>query len=180
MFSFKRSLIALVFISVLVGSIAILIPFVSRGQGNTPFGPRRFYLTREQAYKGNQALTACASGFHMASMWEIVDPSNLKYDTTLGATTADSGFGPPTLVAVSAELIFNRGWVRTGARSASLSAGDPGTRNCDAYTSDGATAVGTVAWLPVDWATTVLHPTAPFDAEVARCNTPQQVWCVQD
>lgn len=179
MFSFKRSMTAIVFIAALVGSIATLMPLMSRGQGHTPFGPRRFYLT-ENSFTGSQALTACAAGYHMSSMWEIVDPSNLKYDTSLGATTADSGFGPPTLVVVNADLIFNRGWVRTGARSSSLSAGDPGLRNCDAYTSDAENAVGTVAWLPRDWATTLLHPTAPFDVEVAVCSTPQQVWCVQD
>jgi hypothetical protein len=32
-------------------------------------GLRRFYLTPYWRY-GNTALTACASGYHMASMWE--------------------------------------------------------------------------------------------------------------
>ena len=32
----------------------------------------------------------------MASMWEIHDPSDLRYDTDLGLTLADSGSGPPS------------------------------------------------------------------------------------
>ena len=40
----------------------------------------------------------------MASLGEIHDTSNLRYDTDLGLTLADSGFGPP--------IVF--GWIRTG------------------------------------------------------------------
>jgi hypothetical protein len=46
----------------------------------------------------------------MASMWEISDPSNLRYDTQLGVTTADSGFGPPA----GTSFVAFFGWVRTG------------------------------------------------------------------
>ena len=44
---------------------------------------RRFYLTKNQL-QGNQAINACASGYHMASYWEIHDLSTLQYDTSLG------------------------------------------------------------------------------------------------
>ena len=64
---------------------------------------RAFYLTTT-THTGAQATTACAAGFHMASLWEIFDPSNLRYDATVGATADDSGAGPP----------FLGGWVRTG------------------------------------------------------------------
>ena len=57
---------------------------------------RKFYLT-QTGFTGSQALTACANGYHMASLWEILDPSNLRYNTTLGFTTQDSGFGPPSI-----------------------------------------------------------------------------------
>ncbi len=59
-------------------------------------GPRKFYLTKTY-HNGAQALSACATGYHMASMWEIHQPSNLRYDTDLGFIVADSGFGPPVL-----------------------------------------------------------------------------------
>ena len=67
-------------------------------------GPREFYLTKT-SFDGAHALTACASGFHMASLWEIFNVSVLEYDTSLGFTSADSGFGPPTV---------QNGWIRTG------------------------------------------------------------------
>ena len=57
-------------------------------------GMRQFYLT-EAVVQGDQPITACAAGYHFASFWEIADPSNLKYNTTLGYTWSDSGQGPP-------------------------------------------------------------------------------------
>ncbi len=58
-------------------------------------GPRKFYLTKT-LHTGAQALSACATGYHMASLWEIHDPTNLRYNTELGFTSgSDSGFGPP-------------------------------------------------------------------------------------
>src|SRR4029450_11293782 len=42
--------------------------------------PRRlFYLTTSRV-NALGALNACAAGFHFASLWEIFDTSNLKYD----------------------------------------------------------------------------------------------------
>ena len=37
-------------------------------------GPRKFYLTKTE-HNGAQALSACAPGYHMASLWEIHDPT---------------------------------------------------------------------------------------------------------
>lgn len=66
--------------------------------------PRQFYLTTS-TFNGSQPLRACAAGYHFASFWEILDPSNLVYNTTLGYQNADSGFGPPTNVT---------GFIRSG------------------------------------------------------------------
>jgi len=74
-------------------------------------GLRGYYLT-QSTYQGNETLTACASGYHFASLWEILDPSNLKYDTDLGMVRDDSGQGPPSYV---------EGWVRTGYYSSTSS-----------------------------------------------------------
>jgi hypothetical protein len=84
---------------------------------------RGYYLTTT-LHNGAQATTACAAGFHMASLWEMFDTSNLKYETGLGFTRPDSGFGPP----------LSLGWVRTGG-NASFST-TPGFANCNAWTSD--------------------------------------------
>ena len=74
MYSFKKSLIALVGLVALVGGLAALLPLIGRGQGggNNPLTRdtrRLFYLT-QTTHDGSQALTACASGYHMASLWE--------------------------------------------------------------------------------------------------------------
>jgi hypothetical protein len=55
-------------------------------------GPRKFYVTKT-THSGAQALSACAEGYHMASLREIFDTSNLRYDTELGGTTDDSEEG---------------------------------------------------------------------------------------
>ena len=112
MFSFKRSLIALVGLLVLVGGLAAVMPLVSRGQGGNPLtrDTRKSYYVTKTSHDGSEALTACAEGYHMASLWEIFDTSNLRYDTQLGATAQDSGLGPPSISGLS------EGWIRTGTK----------------------------------------------------------------
>src|SRR5512133_3687902 len=108
----KNSIIALAVLVILIGGLAALLPLVGLGQV-TPgpkqpppsFGrPGNFYLTKT-SHNGAEALTACAAGYHMASFWEIRDPSNLRYNTAYGYKTDDSGLGPPTA----------GGWIRTGS-----------------------------------------------------------------
>jgi hypothetical protein len=74
-------------------------------------GLRGYYLT-ESTYNGADAdgtdgngAGVCAEGYHFASLWEILDPSNLKYDTGLGMVRDDSGQGPPTFP-------YFGGWLR--------------------------------------------------------------------
>jgi hypothetical protein len=114
MHSFQKSWIGLLVLAMVV--VAALVPVVGqgRGTGQPPFAPRAFYLTQTQ-HTGGEALTACAAGYHMASLWEIFDPSNLRYESDLGRKNDDSGFGPPT-----GEV----GWIRTGGlQMGSTSAG---------------------------------------------------------
>jgi len=70
---------------------------------------RRFYVSPDKAFDGDDVLTACAAGYHAASLWEIWDPTNLVYDTTLGYPDSDSTDGLPTSII---------GWVRTGYHDA--------------------------------------------------------------
>ncbi|HHO47724.1 MAG TPA: hypothetical protein ENN06_04615 [Desulfobacteraceae bacterium] len=60
-------------------------------------GRKIFYLTAAN-YHTNEALTACGAGYHMASLWEILNVTNLvyEYDNPAAYTKADSGYGPPS------------------------------------------------------------------------------------
>jgi len=127
--------------------------------------PGRYYLT-PTTYRGNNALTACERGYHMASLGEILDPSNLVYDTTVGYTLTDSGQGPPTSLA---------GWVRTGTASSGVNT--PGQGNCLAWTSSSAANYGTLVNLPLDW--TAGTDIGPWDVTTGQCSSFHFVWCVR-
>lgn len=136
-------------------------------------GLREYYLT-QSTYNGADAdgtdgngAGVCADGYHFASLWEILDPSNLKYDTDLGRTQADSGQGPPTL---------SYGWVRTGYSSSTSST--PGWGNCNAWTSSSGEHSGTTAYLPRDW--TAGRDIYVWEVYAPRCNVNRYVWCVAD
>ena len=130
--------------------------------------PPKYYLTIVSK-PGNQALTACATGYHMASLWEILDTTNLEYDTTLGVTLGDSGSGPPTNFY---------GWVRTGYIAGSSTT--PGRGNCDGWTSASASDYGTFVLLPRDW-TVAAGLTAPWEVNYTSCDMSGiRVWCVED
>jgi hypothetical protein len=144
--------------SIGVGLLLVGI-FVSRAEAG-----RKFYLTQE-VFKGNEALTACAKGYHMASLWEIFNVSGLTYNTKLGAALDDSGSGPSVLA----------GWVRTGfIGSASSSSG---SGNCRVWTSASPTDEGSLVNLTNDWQG-ASNKTAPWDASSSLCSNNIHVWCV--
>jgi hypothetical protein len=129
-------------------------------------------------HDGAQAPTACATGFHMASLWEILDPSHLAYDTILGGTAPDSGEGPPS--AGGGGNFF--GWIRTGTSSHGF--GGPGSQNCKAYTSNVGGDLGTLIWPSQFWNNSPANPTVEnlgfwlaFDG---TCSAARKVWCVED
>ena len=129
-------------------------------------GPRKFYLTKTD-HNGAQALSACAPGYHMASLWEIFDPSNLRYNTDLGLTLEDSGFGPPA----------RSGWIRTGFMNSSADLA--GSGNCNAWTSASADHNGSKVVLSPNWSLDG-NITSPWNASHFSCSNVFQVWCVQD
>ena len=133
----------------------------------TSVGMRQFYRTKD-AYTANNADTACASGYHMASLWEILEPSALKYNTTLGGTSVDAGSGPPGGI---------QAWVRTGDTT-SNGTNVPGVGNCDLWSSNSVSEYGTVARLKGNWSTAPdLHA---WDVDVTTCNWTLYVWCVEN
>ena len=171
MFSLKKSLVAVVGVLVLVGTIAAVMPLVGRGQvGNNPLTRdlrRSYYLTKSQ-HNGSQVLSACSQGFHMASLSEILQTSNLRYDTTLGETTQDSGSGAPT-------FLESFGWIRTGNDSSnSISAGPA---NCNGWTTT--SGFGTGVWLLLEWDSPA-REVSPWTSTPASCGGSFRVWCVED
>ena len=172
MLSFKRSLIALVGILILVGSISALMPLVGRGQGGNPLtrDPRRLFYLTQTTHDGSQALSACATGYHMASLWEIHAVSNLKYNTQLGRKSEDSGLGPPMDFA-------GQGWVRTGDQA---DIDGVGSANCNVWTSEDHEFDGTTARLFPGDASAPEKKEGPWVLGALGCLASLPVWCVQD
>ena len=125
--------------------------------------PRQFYLTRTE-HDGAHALSACAAGYHMASLYEIFDPSNLRYNTELGQTDSDSGFGPP-------DLFF--GWIRGSVLP-------PSHTNCSRWTDASSTLRGSAASLHGYFDSNPLTQISPWFPVSFECNSERRVWCVQN
>jgi hypothetical protein len=135
---------------------------------------RKFYLTDVGGgFDGSQAATACVSGFHMASLWEIFDTSNLLYDTTNGLIGGvnSTETGPPN---------FFIGWIREGGASVGSEPNTtPGQRDCIGYTSADSGQHGTVAALSSDFGSSS-GGINPWKGDSKTCDTKLQVWCVQN
>jgi hypothetical protein len=136
-----------------------------------PYTLRKYYLTSASTYNGNDPLTACDTGFHFASLWELLDTSNLEYDAR-GATHDDSGDGPPSDLS---------GWIRTGYQAVNDSGVSvPGQCNCNAWTDGTSTNNGTVAKLPSDWTDAGFQDVHVWDTLFTGCNNTKRVWCIED
>lgn len=137
-----------------------------------PLQARLYYMSTD-FFQGNQTLTACEPGFHMASLWEIFNFSVLTYDTSRGIVSPDSGFGPPS-------SLF--GWIRTGFGSFSTT-GNPGQDNCNVWTSNSASHNGSVASPVSPWVNESVAGQAlvlPWRGLISTCNANWPVWCVED
>ena len=130
---------------------------------------RRYYLTKD-VFQGDQALTACERGFHMASLWEIFNLSLLRYDTDRGTTAFDSGLGPPNF----------GGWVRTGHFQHDTDLA--GQASCDAWTTNSEFDNGSVVGPTPVWGVNALSHgnISPWLGNVIGCNFSLPVWCVED
>ena len=146
------------------GSTSVTISCTDGTSAFLSFGARQFYLTRS-LFQGDEALTACAPGYHMASLWEIHDVTYLRYNTALGSTQADSGLGPPSA----------GGWVRTGFVD-----GGAATRNCRAWTSSSDDHDGSIGQIGnAEWNVPAVVIT-PWVSGLLDCSEEAPVWCVQD
>jgi len=140
-----------------------------RGVATASGGGQHFYLTNTFHFP-DQALIACASGYHMASLWEILDVSNLSYDYDHpdAHTKDDSGFGPPSSWY---------GWIRTGWSSSTSTT--TGTGNCQNWSSRSGSDSGVSVRLSRLWETAP-GDIAPWDASSFSCNLTGPVWCMGD
>ncbi|BCS31783.1 hypothetical protein TBR22_A09870 [Luteitalea sp. TBR-22] len=123
--------------------------------------PRRAYYMTRTTHTGSQALTACAAGYHMASVFEISVPAMLRYERTLGVTNVDSGAGPPS------GSTSGRAWVRSGLF-------EYGPNHCGGWTSEeGGGLVASFDQEP--------GPRTPrLFVGGQWCTSLAAVWCVQD
>jgi len=133
-------------------------------------GTRRFYQTKGSV-SGAQTLTACAPGFHFASLWEIYDVSTLEYDERLGYSHPGAGRGPSSVAEA---------WVRTGFSQVWLG-DDRFEPNCNSWSSDSPDEFGAAVKLETDWREgTVQSPIAPWRPYRMNCVKSFRVWCVED
>lgn len=135
---------------------------------------RRFYVTALAAYTGDEADEpgTCAPGYHFASLYEILDVSQLQYVADLGHGDNggyDLGTGPVTDAT---------GWVRTGRFNLSANQGI-GRNNCDGWSSSSSNLSGSTVTLEFVWNGTV-RPTSPWKPISDFCDQTQRVWCVED
>ena len=169
-----RGLVTLLILALLAASFAA---YLAWGQGRAiaassqapltaSSNMRQFYLT-PGFHNVATVLAACDSGYHVAPLWEILDPSNLKYDTARGYVADDSGQGPPADFA---------GWIRTGSSGSSSTT--PGYANCLAWTSSDGAEYGTTVWMGGPW--TDPRDVHVWNAGVWPCNNSSPVWCVED
>jgi hypothetical protein len=128
-----------------------------------------FYLT-DANFATDNALTACASGYHMASLWEILDVSNLvyAYNHPDAHVKVDSGNGPPS---------GWYGWVRTGWFSSGSTTA--GTGNCLNWTSTSSANSAASVRLATAWETAP-GDISTWDATSFTCNFSGPVWCMED
>jgi hypothetical protein len=163
------ALLEIFLVSLLWGQGAAASPSRSAPASPSLQMQRKFYLTTDPV-GALDVLTACTDGYHMASLWEIQDTSNLRYNAALGySAIADQGQGPPTISGTDPLA----GWVHTGA-SPSHSA-TPGLGNCESWTRNNSGRYGTVVYLDSDWTTL-----EGWLAATADCSQTRRVWCVAD
>jgi hypothetical protein len=140
-------------------------------------GARRFYLSPVPV-DGANASTACTTGFHMASLWEVHDPSALFYDPVNGQTAGDAGQGPPSgYVAAGGGFFGAPGWIRTGYSN--FSVGIAGLANCSGWSTASPMLYGSAVVLDAGWEAAAFR-VSPWQTQRMSCNSPIAVWCVED
>ena len=174
-------LVALMVLMTLIGMVGFsragntVIALQATGNHGLSAKPNLYYLTAT-GFTGDDAITACDSGFHMASLSEIQDPSKVQYAP--GHKPVYDYFDQ-----VTDQFPDHTGWVRTEA--------DPLTGlvdNCDVWRSSSDQQSGTTMTRRSLRGENNGHslyeesdPTAWWQStRTASCSQPEFVWCVED
>ena len=199
-------LVALMVLVTLVGMVGL-----SRAQftvkDEVPASAKMYYLT-VTGFTGGDAWTACDSGFHMAIISEIQDPSNLQYanrSTAAYDSLVDGQrLGPPS---------NHMGWVRSGVYPLSgfeymswvlrsevyplpgfeymswvLRSGvyppSGSVYDCedswDNLDNHSGTTLSLNDWFKAEIEQTASTPNMLWQAALQFCSQPEPVWCVED
>ncbi len=129
--------------------------------------PFRFWYITGTRHKGNEVLTACAEGYHFASITEVYNPSGLVYDVEAnlgGFNRFDIGQG----MAVQGEA-----WLRSGF-------GDDSEFSCTIWTSADPSQTGTFAWLGYADRNDLQPWVLQWMATKRSCDEEARVYCVSD
>ena len=121
-----------------------------------------FYLTADETIHGDEALGACTDGYHMAQLFEILDPSNLRWADELPEAWSGNYDGSIPK--------GQSGWVRTGWWSEDINIANA---NCELWTQT--VGYGTVASLNIGSTVQDLWSYQPV-----LCAGDTSVWCIED
>jgi hypothetical protein len=170
----RLPLLAAIVLATLVGMVGFShAQFELTVNDGVPASAKMYYLTAT-GFTGDEAVTACDSGFHMASISEIQDPSNLQY-ADRSTAAYDSLVDGQRLSPPSNQM----GWVRTGGYPLT---GFPD--NCNFWQSSSDQQRGTTMTLYsiLGDANPELHASDPrwWHKVQQMCSLSEPVWCVED
>ena len=135
-----------------------------------PASAKMYYLT-VASFTGSDAITACDTGFHMASISEIQGPGSLQYATrstaAYDALVDGQRLGPP---------LNHMGWVRTGVNPPSGFVYD-----CEDFSDNrSGTTLSFNDWFEAGIEQTASTPNMWWQSARSPCSQPEPVWCVED
>lgn len=164
---------------VAIGDTGITFPDGTVQTSAAAVDPRRSFFLTNLSFEGGEAGTACGSGYRMAQLWEILDPSNLRYATEAPGAF-DRGIEGPIPASRS-------GWIRTGWGSTNHPAQPAGMANCNGYSSSASNTAGTTVTLgDAYWNTEASAEggyngwLGPWVAGKRDCSQTAWVWCISE
>ena len=163
-----RFLYAATTVFVLVAAVSVITHSASDPAISSTAPVRHFYLTKGGTFDGAHALTACATGYHTASLWEIHEPSNLTYNKILGFNLVIPARARLLKHKAGSEQVY---WRKSSTQWVSRTA-----------TCGQATCQVTMACelLDAPGFTSTVTPVAPWEEFTQPCNLAGHVWCVRN
>ena len=158
----------------LLVAVMVLVTLVGMVGFSSADNAKMYYLTKN-SFDGGDAITACDSGFHMANISEIQNPSNLQYanrSTAVYDSLVDGQrLGPPS---------NHMGWVRSGVYPPSGS-----VFVCEDFWDNRDDLSGTTLSLLNDWFEAEIEQSAStpnmwWQTAHTLLSQPEPVWCVED